>query len=195
MSIRKTLLAASVLFGACAGTANAGIVDEVRIGVMAHNICVIDCKNANEEDGPNINGEIKFSTPDFLEWAWSPHPYLMASFNAAGGTNFGGGGLQWSFPFAGNWAIEPGIGYVIHDGELENPFPFGTPENYYYAQEDHLFLGSEDLFRTSLALTWYANENWGLQLMYEHLSHGQIIGEGRNQGLDNIGFRATFVLD
>jgi lipid A 3-O-deacylase len=32
-------------------------------------------------------------------------------------------------------------------------------------------------------------ENWGLQLQYDHLSHGQILGNGRNQGLDNIGVR------
>lgn len=195
MNFRNTLLAASVLFGACAGTANAGIIDEARIGLMAHNICVIDCKNAGEEDGPNINAEVTFKTPGFLEWAWSPNPYLMASFNTAGGTNFGGGGLQWSFPFAENWAFEPGIGYVIHDGELENPYPFGTVEHYLYGEEDHLFLGSEDLFRTSLAVTWYAGENWGAQLMYEHLSHGQILGSGRNQGLDNLGVRFVWKLD
>ena len=50
--------------------------------------------------------------------------------------------------------------------------------------------GREDLFRTTLALTWDIGETWALQGIYEHLSHGQILGEGRNQGLDEIGMRA-----
>ena len=31
-----------------------------------------------------------------------------------------------------------------------------------------------------------------MQGIYEHLSHGQILGEGRNQGLDEIGVRAVW---
>ncbi len=31
--------------------------------------------------------------------------------------------------------------------------------------------------------------------MYEHLSHGQILGDGRNQGLDNIGLRVSYSFD
>jgi lipid A 3-O-deacylase len=57
---------------------------------------------------------------------------------------------------------------------------------------NHVLLGSEDLFRTSLALTWKFSDTWGVQGIYEHLSHGQILGKGRNQGLDEIGVRAVW---
>ena len=31
--------------------------------------------------------------------------------------------------------------------------------------------------------------------MYEHLSHGQVLGNGRNQGIDNIGLRVSYTFD
>jgi lipid A 3-O-deacylase len=55
-----------------------------------------------------------------------------------------------------------------------------------------VLLGSRDLFRTSLALTWDLSESFAVQGIYEHLSHGQILGSGRNQGLDEIGVRAVW---
>lgn len=178
------------MFGAAmmaAPAAHAG-VDEIHVGVMQHNICVINCKNADKEDGPNIEFQVSFDSPDFLSWAGSPQPYLMASVNTAGDTSFGGFGLEWRWQFADKWALEPGIGYVIHDGEIENPYANGTPEAAAFAAE-HVQYGSRDLFRTSIGLTRDFEGPWEGQLFYEHLSHGQILGTGRNQGVDQIGLR------
>lgn len=158
---------------------------------MAHNVCILDCDNADKEDGPNINGEIVFSSPDFLSLIWSPRPYVMGSVNTAGDTSFGGAGLNWNWDFAEGWSLEPGVGYVVHDGELDFPFPQGDPRNNPIS-ESKVFLGSRDLFRTSLSLNRDLAGPWGVQLMYEHLSHGQILGNGRNQGLDNIGVRVRY---
>src|SRR5690554_4850618 len=105
-------------FGAAlmaAPAANAG-VDEVHFGVMAHNICVINCDNADKEDGPNVELQVSFDSPSFLSWAFSPQPYLMASINTAGDTSFAGAGLEWRWDFAEGWALEPGFGLVVHDG-------------------------------------------------------------------------------
>lgn len=178
------------MFGAAmmaAPAAHAG-VDQIHVGVMQHNICVINCKNADKEDGPNIEFQVSFDSPDFLNWAGSPQPYLMASVNTAGDTSFGGFGLEWRWQFADKWALEPGIGYVIHDGEIENPYANGTPEAAAFAAE-HVQYGSRDLFRTSIGLTRDFEGPWEGQLFYEHLSHGQILGTGRNQGVDQIGLR------
>ena len=40
--------------------------------------------------------------------------------------------------------FEPGFGYVVHDGDINNPFANGTPESAAFAEENVL-LGSEDL--------------------------------------------------
>ena len=177
---------------ALAPQAHAGI-DEIHVGVMAHNICVLDCKNADKEDGPNVEFQVSFDSPGFLNWAGSPQPYIMASVNTAGDTSFGGVGLEWRWDFADGWALEPGVGYVFHDGAVENPYPGGSPENVAFS-EDHLLLGSEDLFRTSIGLTRDFEGPWEGQVFFEHLSHGQIIGSGHNQGVDQIGIRFGYQL-
>lgn len=169
--------------------ASAQLLEEARIGIAQHNICVIDCKNADKEDGPNVTGELVFKSPDFLSAVWSPRPYATLSVNTAGNTSYGGVGFLWNFDFAEKWSFEPSIGYVIHDGAVSNPFVQGSVQNNMFAAENVLY-GSEDLFRTGLALNRQMGENWGLQLQFDHLSHGQILGDGRNQGLDNIGIRA-----
>jgi lipid A 3-O-deacylase len=174
---------------AAAGPAHA--VEEVRVGVMAHNIRVIEPKNANKEAGPNIEGEAVFGSPGFLHWAASPRPYVMASYNTQGETSFAAIGLEWRWRFADGWAFEPGLGYAIHDGKLNDPYPNGTPQAQQY-QDEHVLLGSRDLFRTSLVLDKDIGESWGVQVIYEHLSHGQILGHGRNQGLDEAGVRLRY---
>ncbi len=176
------------------GAANADILSEARLGIMQENICVLDCDNANKEPGQNISAELLFASPGFLDLIWSPRPYVMGSVNTQGDTSFGGAGLHWSFQFADKWAFEPSVGYVIHDGELSSPFPQGDPRGDAFTEE-HVLLGSRDLFRTTFGLHYQIDETWGAELMYEHLSHGQILGNGRNQGLDNIGIRVSYAFD
>ena len=75
----------------------------------------------------------------------------------------------------------------------ESPFPQGDPRSDAFAQEN-IYFGSKDLFRTGLALNRDFGPNWGMQVLYEHLSHGQILGNGRNQGVDSVGVRAYWRL-
>ena len=184
----KRLIALAIGTTALAAPASAQFIEEARIGVMQHNVCISDCKNADKEDGPNIEGELVFAGPDIFRYIASPRPYIVASYNTAGNTNFGGFGLLWNWDFATGWSLEPSLGYVIHDGANESPFPQGDPRSDAFAK-DNIYFGSDDLFRPGLALNRDIGENWGVQLQYEHLSHGQILGDGRNQGVDNIGVR------
>ncbi len=177
-----------------AGSAQAGLVEEARLGVTAHNICVIDCKNADIEEGPNVSAELVFASPDFLSWAFSPRPYLNTSINTSGATSFVSGGLQWEFNFTDRLSFAPGLGYTVHNGETNNPYANGTPEAAEFAAE-HVLLGSEDLFRTSFALHYQMTERVGVEALYEHYSHGQILGDGRNQGMDNLGLRFSYTFD
>ena len=197
--MKPVLLAAAagaVMTGAPAAVAQ---VDSIRLGVMKHNICVIadnflgqiDCSNADKEDGPSVTAELRFRSPDFLAWAASPHPYVIASVNTRGNTSYIAAGLEWDLQLAEGWRLEPGFGYALHDGEVNNRFPNGTPESTEFDAQ-HVLFGSRDLFRTSLALTWELSADFALQGIYEHLSHGQILGEGRNQGLDQVGLRAVW---
>ncbi|MEL7128758.1 MAG: acyloxyacyl hydrolase [Pseudomonadota bacterium] len=172
------------------------IVEELRFGVLAHNISVgINPGNENQEDGENIQGEIVFGSPPLLDRRWTgrPRPYIVGSVNTAGDTSFGGFGLLWNFDFGRGkkWSVEPGLGYIVHSGAIDLPFPIGDPQNTEF-DENNILFGSRDLFRTTLALNRDLGQRWGMQIIYEHLSHGQILGQGRNQGNDSIGARVYF---
>ncbi len=174
-----------------AGKAEAKI-EEISLGVYQHNSCLFNCKNAFKEPEPNIEGEIQFS--DIQSWTWihHPRPYIMASANLEGATSYAGAGLAWSFHMSPTWAFTPSFGIIAHNGELNNKFANGTPEAAHFFEE-HVLLGSRFLFRTSFGLTHQVSEHWNIQAHYEHLSHGQILGHGRNQGLDEYGFRFGYV--
>lgn len=186
----KTVLLAATAAAVAAPAAYAQ-VDSIRVGAMQHNICVLDCKNADKESGPNVAAEVRFASPGFLGWAFAPHPYLMASGNTQGDTSYVAGGFEWDFEVTPGLHIEPGFGYALHDGEIRNKFANGTPEAAAFSEE-HVLFGSRDLFRSSLALTWDVSSDFAVQAIYEHLSHGQVLGTGRNQGLDEIGVRAVW---
>jgi lipid A 3-O-deacylase len=186
MRISFVLCATLAVLGASAASARAGVHD-LRLGVVAHNVF----DRHNREDSQNIEAEIVWETPGFLEFLGKPRPYLMISANDEGYTSFAAAGLYWRYQFADHWALEPGFGYAIHDGKLDTPHPGADPRNGDIG-ERRVLLGSRDLFRTTLALERDFGDRFATQIYLEHLSHGQILGHGRNQGLDEAGVRLVW---
>jgi lipid A 3-O-deacylase len=170
--------------------ARADLIDEIRVGATAHNITIMDEKVGSKESGPNVEGEVVFAPPHMLRWLGAPRPYLMVSYNTHGKTSWAGGGLYWRIRLSENWALEPRLGYVVHNGEIDIPYPLGDPRNTQF-EKDNVLLGSRDLFRDTIALERRWGPNFATQLFYEHLSHGNILGQGRNQGMDELGLRAV----
>lgn len=189
------------LFGSTLLVALAGLIapahakiDEIRVGHV-NNYQLDHGDIVDGKEGDNIELEIVSSSPDFLNIIGSPRPYLLGSFTVKdNGVNFAGVGVLWRWAFAEGWAFEPGFGYILHDGEIDSPFADGTPEAAEFSRQ-HQLLGSEDLFRTTFALEREFGERFAGQLYYEHMSHGQILDQGRNQGLDYVGFRFLYRLD
>ncbi len=189
------------LFGSTLLIAVAGLIapaqakiDELRLAYV-NNLQDDHGEIVDGKEGENAEIELVSSSPDFLNIIGSPRPYIMVSGNVSNdGVNFGGVGLLWRWEFADGWAFEPGFGYIIHDGELDNPFADDTPEAAAFSDE-HQLLGSRDLFRTSFALEREFGERFAGQLYWEHMSHGQILDTGRNQGLDYVGVRLLYRFD
>lgn len=170
-------------------------IEELRFGIVG---------NVRDDHGEITRGkygalnaeiDIVSSSPDFLNIIGSPRPYAFISVpTAEDSVTFGGVGLYWRWEFADGWAFEPGFGYVIHDGEIDNPYDGNTPEGAAFEANNQL-LGSRDLFRTTFALERELGDHFATQLYWEHMSHGQILDEGRNQGLDYVGLRFLYRLD
>ncbi|MBY0566301.1 MAG: acyloxyacyl hydrolase [Hyphomonadaceae bacterium] len=170
-------------------------VEELRIGVVGNIRSDQGDIVEGKHEGENIELDIISSSPDFLNIIGSPRPYAMVSVATEGdGVNFGGIGVLWRWEFADGWALEPGFGYIIHDGEIDNPFPDNSPAGNAF-EEDNQLLGSRDLFRTSFALEREIGDRFALQLYWQHMSHGQILDSGRNQGLDYVGVRFGYRFD
>ena len=181
-----------------AETTFSDIVSEARLGVLAWNPDIgVNPSNEGQEDGVNFQAELVFHTPKLLRWKYffSPEPYILGSVNTSGDTNFGGFGLVWDWQLGkkGLWEFENSLGYIVHDGAIDIPFP-GVPGNLENLElsESNILFGSRDLFRTTFAINRHLSDRLGVSFVYEHLSHGQIIGNGRNQGSDSFGGRIYY---
>lgn len=163
---------------------------DIAVGVMAHNIAVVDDKNADKEASPNIEAQLTFDSVG-PAWTGRPHPFLFGSLNTGGDTSFAGVGLEWRWQVADKWRIDPSLGYVVHNGEIDNPYAPGTAQSVNFASQ-HVLYGSEDLFRLTVAVTHEITERTNAQVAFTHFSHGHIIGSGRNQGVDQLGVRIGY---
>ena len=180
------------ILAAGASEAQARVVDEMRLGIVQHNIRTDHGDLADpKEDGPNVELEFVFKSFQPLKLIGAPRPYVMASANTEGNTSFAAVGLAWRWEFADGWALEPTFGYAIHNGEKDIPLGL-TPAQRTQFEAEHQLLGSRDLFRESIALERELGKRFAVQVYYEHLSHGQILDEGRNQGLDEAGVKFVF---
>jgi lipid A 3-O-deacylase len=170
-------------------------IEEMRVGVVGNVRSDHGDITGGKYGALNAEFDLVSSSPDFLNFLGSPRPYAFVSVpTAEDSVTFGGVGLIWRWEFADGWAFEPGFGYVIHDGEIDNPFTPGTPEAGVFEAE-HQLLGSRDLFRTTFALEREFGDRVAAQLYWQHMSHGQILDRGRNQGLDYVGLRFSYRFD
>lgn len=148
-------------------------VSETRIGAMAHDVGLF---GGDEEDGVNVNAEILFTSPDFMQFLWSPRPHIGGSFNTSGDTSQAYIGMTWDFNLTDSLFFEASLGGAIHDGKLND-----DPRNQRKA------LGCRVLFRESVSLGWRFDEHHSLSLMLDHISNASLCKN--NEGLDTLGVR------
>jgi lipid A 3-O-deacylase len=195
MKLFMKALAAGLACWAGAGAADAKVLEGAAVGVLWHSVPVSDIKNSDKETGADIQLEVQFKRPGFLEWS-KIHPYAIASLNTNGDTSYVGFGWNWDFRWGDDdkYGFQPIVGYIVHNGDTQDPYPKGDPRYGPYFNE-HLLLGSPDLFRLALAGSRKIGDKLEAQILLEHLSHGFIIGDEVNQGVDNLGVRLIYKFD
>lgn len=151
-----------------------GILSEARFGLLWHDPGVF---GSNREVGADINAEILFVSPRFLEIVWSPRPHLGMSVNTAGATSQLYGGLTWGWTFWDPFFLEGSFGFSVHNGKLN------VPEHV----RDRKSLGCRVLFRESVSLGVYLGKHHSLSAMLDHISNARLCN--RNDGLDTVGVR------
>lgn len=160
-------------------TAGAGqgdsIVSEIRGGVYAHDISFW---SFNRESGADINAELLFVSPDFLEAVWSPRPHVGVTVNLDGDTSHAYTGLTWEYDLPAGFFVDGSLGLSAHNGYLDT------------THDDRKSLGSPVLFRVGAALGYNLTEKVNVSIQYEHMSNAYLANP--NEGMDNVGMRLGY---
>jgi lipid A 3-O-deacylase len=180
---RGSRLAALVLAVSLAGLGQAAaqsrIVDEVKAGVMAHDITL---GGSHLENGADINGEVLFVSPNFLDIIGAPRPHLGGWVNTQGNTNAAYFGLTWGLPIfksivgaSDALTIYGSLGGAVHDGYEDSAPP------------NRKKLGSPVLFRESVELGYQITPVYSISAMVDHISNANLASH--NAGITNAGAR------
>jgi lipid A 3-O-deacylase len=158
------------------------IVDEVKVGVLGHDLGFL---GHHLEAGPDVNVEMLFTPPDVLAIIGSPRPHIGADINTAGKTSDGYFGLTWGIMLiqslfgAGDGVfINGSLGGAVHDGYIDS-----GPLN-------RKLLGSRVLFRESAELGYQLTPGINVSALLDHISNANL---GRhNMGITSAGARFGF---
>jgi lipid A 3-O-deacylase len=186
---RSTMLLAAMLASAGITTtatgamaADKGIIDEIKAGVMAHDVTL---GGKHVESGTDINGEILFTSPSFIDIIGAPRPHLGGWVNSDGNTDAVYFGLTWGLPLISHvvggqdgLTILGSLGGALHDG-YDDQLHAGRKR-----------LGSTILFRESIELAYRITPLYTISLMVDHISNANL--GSRNAGITNAGARIGF---
>ncbi|XXJ21625.1 acyloxyacyl hydrolase [Desulfovibrio caledoniensis] len=152
------------------------ILSEIRGGVYDHDVSFW---SFHRESGTDINGELLFVSPSFLEVLWSPRPHLGATVNTEGNTSHAYAGLTWELPvFSTGFFVDGNLGLSVNNGRRDTDDP------------DRKSLGSPVLFRLGAAVGYNLTEKVNVSLQFEHMSNAYLANE--NEGMDNFGLRLGY---
>lgn len=137
-----------------------------------------------DESGADIELGYRFAPVEALSFIGKPQPYVLASINTAGDTNFAGGGLSWKL---GNGPIyvRPGIGLIVHDGPSERFDPVTLRRT---------DLGSRVLLEPEIAIGAQVTERVSVEASWVHISHAQLFNSQQNPGIDMMGVRVNLAM-
>ena len=149
-----------------------GFLSELRIGVLAHDVGAFGRK---KEEGTDINAEVLFTSPEFLEIVFSPRPHLGITVNTGDDTSQVYAGLTWDWTFWDPFFVEGTLGFAVHDGETD------------IESREKKALGCKLLFRESVSLGAHFLDQHSLSMSLAHMSNAKLCE--KNEGLDTFGIR------
>jgi lipid A 3-O-deacylase len=158
------------------------ILDEIKLGLMAHDIPL---GGHHRESGEDVNAEVLFTSPSFMRYILSPRPHFGVDANGSGNTSNYYAGLTWGGVFyRPGWSRGDGFfGYFseggsVNDGKISTTNP--TRKS----------LGSHVLFKEGLDLGYQLNDVISLAAYVDHISNAGLAN--RNEGLTSAGMRVGY---
>ena len=176
LKLAATIAALPLLAGAAPAWAG-----EVYGGLYAHAVDTPFTFDTGE-GGVDFQAGYRFDEIEALSVIGSPEPYVFASVNSDGDTNFGGAGLSWKAEL-GPVYLRPGVGLVIHDAPDLRVDP---------ATRLRTDLGSRILFEPEIALGVDLGERWSVEASWVHISNARLFNSQQNPGIDTMGVRVSY---
>ena len=178
----------SVLAAGMARAQGFPAVDELKFGVLAHDVGFAGGK----EGGADINGEVLFGSPiddatasqvsPYLRWMVQPRVHIGFEANTSGFTNQGYFGLTWTWLLLHD-LVNPGdgldfgisFGPSFNDGQIKATAP------------NRKSLGANVLFRESFELGYRITPRYEVSLFFDHVSNGGLAKQ--NESINDAGLR------
>ena len=164
------------------------VLDEVKLGVLAHDVK----SNDGKEGGADINGEILFASPvraavasavpPYLRWLVRPRLEFGFEANTSGYTSQGYFGLTWTWLVARD-LLRPGDGVDVGIG-FGPSFNNGLIRSH---RPDHESLGSHVLFHVSFELGYRITPRYEVAAFFDHDSNAGFAKE--NESINDAGLR------
>ena len=158
------------------------IIDEVKIGALAHDIGFL---THHVEHGVDVNIEMLFTPPDLLAIIGSPRPTIGADINTDGNTSDPYFGLTWGISLIQN--LFRGGDSVFVTGSLGGAYQDGYIDN---APPERKRLGSPILFRESAEIGYQITPVISVSAILDHISNANL-GQ-HNAGITSAGARLGF---
>ena len=180
-----TVIGAAVLGSPLPAAAQVKIVDEVKVGVLSHDVGFL---GHHVESGDDVNLEILFTPPAILDIIGSPRPHIGADINTDGNTSDGYFGLTWGITLIQN-LFQSGDG-IFANGSLGGAVHDSSPLTGATQPPGHKLLGSRILFRESAELGYAINPRIDVSAFLDHISNANLAP--RNAGITSAGARLGF---
>jgi len=165
---------ALALCAAVEPTRAAGIVQELKIGVLDHDVPDLWSGFRAEPNSADINVEAIFS-PSVSFLGGTISPALGASISTIGATSDGYLDARWQMETGCGIFLGLGVGGAVHNGQLK------------LEDWDRKALGSRVLFHIPLEIGYRFDEHNSLSAYFEHMSNAYTVSP--NEGLDRLGVR------
>lgn len=175
MLLRLGTVVAIFALVALVGPVNAGgLVDEVKIGVLAHDVPYLWSNFRAEPASADINFEVLFS-PSLPFLGGTIRPAAGGTVSTVGATSHGYLDARWQYETPSRVFFGLGIGAALHNGQLQ------------LEDWDRKALGSRLLFHFPIEIGYRLDDRSSVSAYFEHISNGYTVSP--NEGLDRLGIR------
>ncbi len=150
------------------------LIEEVKLGILYHDVSHMWSGFRIEDQGVDINAEVMFR-PTIPVYLGAIRPVIGGTFTTTGGTSHAYAGLRWQAELGGGFFLGLGAGGAVHDGHT-------LPDSW-----NHKALGSRVLFHFPAELGYRLDSHNSISIYFEHTSNAWLAKY--NEGLDRIGLR------